>query len=193
MTDPSPPDVWVRLREGLKRMQATLDRKSDLAVRLAQRAQSLRGQRSSDTPPERALSLLAFRAGRERFGVPVAQVLEVQPLDQISLVPGAPAEIRGVIHWRGAVLALLDVSRLFQLPETGLTDIHVCVIVEAAGQRLGLAAGEVEEIHTVASDQLRPVPELSGNIDPEWVAGVWEEDRLILRLDGIIQHLERKK
>jgi purine-binding chemotaxis protein CheW len=120
-------------------------------------------------------------------------VLEVQTLEQLSTVPNAPAVIRGVIHWRGTILSLVDMSQLFQIPETGIFDVHACVIAEAAGKRLAVAASEVEEILSVPRERVREAPALSSDIDPAWVAGVSEENRLILCMEEIVKHLDQKQ
>ncbi len=95
------------------------------------------------------LYVLAFTKGRERFGIPLEAVLEVQSLEQFSPVPGAPAFIRGVVHWRGAVLAILDLTILFEVVEPGLSDLHAFIVVEADGKRVAVAASVVEDLVNV--------------------------------------------
>jgi len=117
--------------------------------------------------------------------------LEVQALEQFSPVPGAPAYVRRMVHWRGAILALLDLTRLFEVTESGLSDLHSYVIVEAAGKRLALAAFLVQDILGVPREQLKPPPHLPSKMAPEWVLGVHDETHLILKLDEIFKHLEQ--
>jgi purine-binding chemotaxis protein CheW len=82
---------------------------------------------------------------------------------------------------------MLDLGKLFQIPETGLADLHACVIVEAAGKRVAVVAGEIEEIVSVPSDQLRPAPEHRGDIPGDWVAGIHDENRIVLRMGQLLQ------
>ena len=101
--------VWERLRERLEQMRATLGRKSDpeaRAKKLTDRAKLVRYQVGTTEPARVPLDFLAITKSRKRYGIPLEYVLEVQALDQFSPVPGAPAFIRGVVHWRGAILAL---------------------------------------------------------------------------------------
>jgi purine-binding chemotaxis protein CheW len=187
------PPVWDRLRERLEQMRAALGRKSDpeaRAKKLQDRARLVRRQAGADEPTTVPLFFLAITKGRERYGIPLEYVLEVQALEQFSPVPGAPASIRGVVHWRGAILALLDLTRLFEVAETGLSDLHAYVVVEAAGKRLAVAASVVDDILSAPRDHLKIAPELSRKIAPEWVVGVHDENRLILKMDEIFKHLE---
>jgi purine-binding chemotaxis protein CheW len=191
-SDEQPP-VWDCLRQSLEQMRAAGGRKIDpqaRAKKLAERARLVRQDAGAGQQPASApLCWLAFRKGRERYGIPLEYVVEVQALEQFSPVPGCAASIRGVVHWRGAILALLDLTRLFEIAETGLSDLHAYVVVEAAGKRLALAASVVEDIVAASQDRVKAAPQLPRTIAPEWVVGVHDENRLILKMDEIIKHL----
>ena len=182
--------IWERLRAQLDELSAAQTRKSDpvaLAARLANRARILRGRTGQVAPTGIPLIFLAFHKASERYGVPIDDVLEVLTLDQFTSVPRTPSFIPGVVHWRGSILALLDPGKLFGIAESGIADTHACVIVEAAHKRIALVTGEVDDIHSVPREQIKPPPALPGDIPPEWVLGVHDENRLILRMDLILQ------
>jgi purine-binding chemotaxis protein CheW len=156
----------------------------------AARAQQLRHHAGAAEPTSLPLFFLAFTKGRNRYGIPVDCVLEVQALEQYSPIPNAPAAITGVVHWRGAILALLDLSRLFEVAETGISDLHAYVVVEVAGKRLAVAASQVDDILAVPMDRLQTAPALPHKILPEWLIGVHDENQLILQIAEIFKHLE---
>jgi purine-binding chemotaxis protein CheW len=131
--------------------------------------------------------ILAFNKGNQRYGIPIHDVIEVQMLEHFSPVPGTPTFISGVIQWRGDVLSLLDLSKLFEIAESGIADIHVFLVVETDDRRVAVVALEIEEILAVSSSEMTPVPELPGNIPPEWLLGVHDNNRLILRMDMILR------
>lgn len=182
--------VWDRLREQLDRLAAgARDRQGPeaLAKKLASRAALLRGRAGGSVNVEAPLVFLAFNKGPHRYGIPIDQVLEVQALDHFTPVPRAPPFLPGVIHWRGAILALLDLGRLFGIPESGLSDAHVAVIVEAAGRRIAVVAREVEELLLTPASQISPPPALPGQSDSPWLAGVCDQNRLLVRMDAILR------
>jgi purine-binding chemotaxis protein CheW len=188
--------VWDRLRERLEQMRVALEQRGGPQARekiRLDRGKLLRHQAGTLEETSLPLFFLAFSKGRKRYGIPVEHVLEVQALEQFSPVPRAPAAIIGVVHWRGAILALLDLSRLFEVAETGLSDLHAYVVVEAAGKRLAVAASQMEDILAVPVDRLKSAPELPHKIAPEWVIGVHLENRLILKMDEICKHLEQNR
>ena len=185
----NPADVWERLRESMEQINGSHQRARDpetLALKLAQRAKLLRGRPSAQGEQSTTL-FLTFSSGQERFGVRLSDVVEIQALDHYSPVPQAPPFIVGVIPWRGAILALFDLGRLFGIPEAGIGDYHVCVIVEAVGRRIALVAREVEDILGIPAEQVKPAPDLPGHAPPEWVAGVHDGNRLLLCLERLLQ------
>lgn len=183
-------DLWARVRESLERLAAIRDKQADpavLAEKRAARAKQWRSRVTTAVSSETPLVHLAFRKGDQRYAVPVENVIEIQALDQFSPVPGTPPFIPGVIHWRGDVLCLLDIGKLFAIPESGIADTQVCLIVEAAGHRLAIVALEIEEIYSVFRSEIKPSPALPDNIPAEWIIGVHDDNRVILQLDNLVQ------
>jgi purine-binding chemotaxis protein CheW len=153
---------------------------------MARRALLLRNRTEPVDSARAPLVCLGFNKSRQRYGIPVEHVLEVQALDRFTSVPKTPAFIAGVVHWRGAILALLDLGALFGVPEAGLSDVHVCVIVEAAGRRMGVIAYEVEEVYSFARKSIAAAPPLPGALPPEWLIGVQDNQRMILNMALIL-------
>ena len=183
-------DVFGELRRRIAEMRSGSVQEvnpESIAEKLAKRAKTLRGRIGKGEPTGPLLSFLAFSHGRQRYGIPIAEIIEVQPFTNYTLVPQTPPFIMGVIHWRGAILALLDLVKLFHVPESGLIDERAYIIVEAAGKRVGFLAGEVEELRTLPLQQMKSIPDLSDDVFPEWVVGVYDENRLILNVDMILQ------
>jgi len=191
VTDTCPADttVWGQIRHRLAQMEASRTASADpaaLAERSAKRARGFRDRTAAVAPAGSQVTFLAFNKGRERYGIPLEDVVEVLPLDQFSLVPGAPAFLLGVVHFRGTIVSLLDLGLVLGIPASGLADLHVLIVVEAGGKRIAVAASQVEEILSVPTDQLKPSPGLSGQAPPEWIAGVYDENRMIVRTAQIL-------
>lgn len=190
ISDQDESTLWSRLRESIDRLATLEHAKTDPTIRaerLAARARQLRGRMVTESPREAASVILTFNKGNQRYGIPVEDVIEVQSLEQFCPVPGTPPFIAGVIHWRGVILALLDLGKLFGFAEPGLADVHVAVIVESGGHRIAIPALEVEEILTIPASAIQPLPELPASLPAEWVSGVHEYQRLILRPANILQ------
>lgn len=183
--------VWDRLHARMNLLHAGRRAANDpaaLASRLAERIKRLRGRTTADARTEVWLSFLAFNNGRQRYGIPLSDIVEIQALEQFSLVPRTPPFIAGVVHWRGTVLALLDLGKVLEDTQSGLPDYHVSIIVDVAGTQVAIIAREVEEILSVPRDQIKPAPQSAGTTPTEWVLGVHDGNRLLLKIDQILEH-----
>jgi purine-binding chemotaxis protein CheW len=170
-----------RLRESIERLKSATEATTNadvLAQRIARRAELLR-DRIKTTDDEDLLQFLGISCGRRHYGIPLSDVLEVQALEQYAAVPGAPPFLRGVTHWRGTILSLLDVDRLLGIPQSGLVDVHVCIVVEGGGRRIGMIASEIDDLYTVPRRLLPTPPSFPGDVPAEWIYGVHEHRRLI--------------
>ena len=167
--------LWERLRESMERMNSGHQRGIDpsaLALKLENRAKLLRGRVSVQTQKQ-TTPYLTFSTGHERFGIPLSEVIEIQALDHYSPVPGTPPFIVGVIPWRGSILTLIDLGRLFRIQESGIGDYHVCIVVDACERRVAFAAREVEDILSIAADNVKTIPELPGHAPAEGWRWPW--------------------
>jgi purine-binding chemotaxis protein CheW len=124
-----------------------------------------------------------FRAGRERFCLPVLEVEEVVDWPIVTRVPLAPQSLMGVFNLRGTIVPLIDIA-FTEGRRPGLLPKHV-VVAAIEGEtpqqfRLGIAADEVIGTFSVSDDALldqapEEVPHCRGMLR--------HEDRLALIVD----------
>jgi len=99
---------------------------------------------------------VVFRIGSERYGLPLASVREVVPPATMSLVPRAPAAVRGIMNLRGRVVTVVELARLLDLPPDSPADGGKVLILDRGRRDLGLLVTGVEGIH--ALDDVTPAP-----------------------------------
>ena len=73
--------------------------------------------------------LLAFRAGGERFAVPLGRVREAARPRRITPLPGAPPSWCGVALVRGEALGVVDVAASVGLPPSTRTSSPLLVVL----------------------------------------------------------------
>lgn len=177
-------DLRERVRADVARINQRRFDPEAVRRRLADRAKHYQ----QATVPERrgeSVPFLCFKTGRDRYGIAVGEVLEIEPLEHLSPVPHAPPFIRGVIQWRGTILALLDLSQLYSIAQAGIADLKAAVIVEAGGKQIAVAAGEIEDILNIRSDEIADSPESDGESSPA-VIGVHDNDRTLFRMEEVL-------
>lgn len=139
-------------------------------------------------PVESLLEILEFRLAQERYAVETRLVREVQPLRQLTPLPCTPSFVLGIVNVRGRILPVLDLKRLFDLSEKGLTDLHRIILVHGADLEFGLLADVIVGVQTIPLDSLQPsLPTLTG-IHAEYLKGVTAERLVVLDLARILEH-----
>src|SRR5262249_47489253 len=98
--------------------------------------------------PLQAVRHVLFRAGDQRFGLPLEAAREVVPPPRAyTRVPHAPASVLGVMNVRGRIVTVVDFARLLALPpgaaEPGAARV---LVLEARKRDLGLQVEEVAGI-----------------------------------------------
>ena len=90
------------------------------------------------------LRVLVVRVGQHEYGIPVSQVREVFRAERVTRVPGTSALVRGIVNVRGAVVTVLDLSRL--LTRERAVTVGSIVLVEHGSRLVGLAVQTVRDV-----------------------------------------------
>jgi purine-binding chemotaxis protein CheW len=124
--------------------------------------------------------LVVFSLGAEEYALPIAAVSEIIRFTEPRSVASEVAWIRGVIGLRGKIIPIFDLASRLELPGTD-TEPGKIVILETGTDQVGVMVDEVEEVLTVESGQLEPVP--TANTDSiEAIAKI--DDRLVILLNS---------
>lgn len=130
---------------------------------------------------------MTFKLAAEEYGVEILQVRELIGVMEITRVPRARSEIRGVINLRGKVIPVLDLRIKFGLPQIETTAQSVIIVVQLpppAAVTMGILVDEVLEVRALEGDQIEPPPDLGDHDDDGVVLGVGKaEKRVIFLLD----------
>jgi purine-binding chemotaxis protein CheW len=152
---------------------------------LRERAQAL----ARVPPPPAAdtiLEVLEFGLASERYAIEQRYVQEVQPLRELTPLPGTPAFILGIVNVRGRIVPVLDLKKFFELPERGLTDLHRTIIVRGHDLEIGLLADVIIGISGVPVESLQPsLPTLTG-IRADYLRGVTDRRLVVLAVERIL-------
>jgi purine-binding chemotaxis protein CheW len=110
------------------------------------------------------LEILEFTLGRERYAFASTFVREVFPLTEITPLPGLPAHVMGVVNVRGRILSVMDIRRLLDFPNVGLTNLNKAIILHNGEMELAVLADEVTGVYVIDLDEGQTtLPTLTGN------------------------------
>lgn len=129
-------------------------------------------------PSEETVQFITFTLGAEEYGVDIMQVREIRGWTPATIIPNAPAYVRGVINLRGIIVPIFDLRARFAIGTTAPTARHVVIIVDTGERTIGLLVDAVSDILSVEPGEIRPVPDI----------GAQDSERV---LDGLIARSER--
>jgi chemotaxis signal transduction protein len=124
------------------------------------------------------------RVGVERYAIPVAHVLEIGEIGDLSAAPGTWDALLGLRNLRGEVLPVFDLAVVLGLPRSDAA--RRMVVAERAGTRAGFAVDEVTDVDAFRTDGQEADSALLSSavlIDGSLV-GVVDVDRLFERLEA---------
>ena len=147
---------------------------------LRARAEALAREPESSDKPHELLEVVSYLLGREKYGVESRFVREVCPLKEMTPLPGTPRFVLGIVNLRGQVLSVIDIRRLFDLPEEGLSDLDRIIVLQDNAMEFGILANAILGVVQVSPNELQPsLPTLTG-IREEYLKGITRERMVIL-------------
>jgi purine-binding chemotaxis protein CheW len=169
------------LRRGLS---PTLEEKRTI---LRARAQLLAEEsKEQGQLPGSFLEVVEFLLGSEHYGIELRYIREIHVLSEFTPLPGTPAFVLGLANVRGQILSVIDIKKLFDLPEKGLTDLNKVIVVRTNHMELGILADAVIGVRSVGLNELQTsLPTLTG-IRAEYLRGLTKDPLMLLDIDRIL-------
>jgi purine-binding chemotaxis protein CheW len=135
------------------------------------------------TSTSHALSqqLVVFLLAGEQYALPIASVSEIIRHTRPRSITTTDPWVRGVIGLRGKIIPIYDLTARLNLPATADAESDKIVIVDTATGHVGVTVQEVEEVLTITSDQIEPVPAGGGGDGLDGIVKLG--DRLVILLD----------
>jgi len=135
-----------------------------------------------DTTKDRYMT---FNIDSEEYGLEISAVKEIIEMVPITRIPESPEYVEGIINLRGDIIGVLDVRKRFsKVPKP--YDAQTCIIVvEHEEYTLGLIVDSVNEVATIAEENIAAPPNAKLNHHNQYIRniGQLENNEVILLLD----------
>jgi len=149
---------------------------------LKARAEALARESEESGRTRDMLEVVAFVLRQEKYGIETRYIREVCPLNELTPLPGAPSFVLGIVNVRGRVLSVIDIGKLFDLPQRGVGDLDRIIVLQHEGMEFAILGNAILGVVRVPADELQPsLPTLTG-LRGEYLRGV-TRDRMAI-LDG---------
>jgi purine-binding chemotaxis protein CheW len=105
--------------------------------------------------------IVVFQLAGEEYGVDIHFVREIIRLTEVTPVPKAPLSVSGVINLRGKIIPVIDGHQRFGLERTPVTTSSRIIVLEVAGEVVGLKVDAATEVLHLSSSQIEKAPDLA--------------------------------
>jgi purine-binding chemotaxis protein CheW len=139
--------------------------------------------------------IVAFSLGTETYGVDIASVREIIPIQRIVSVPRAPSFIEGIINLRGRVIPVLDLRKHFGFEQKKGDPNQRIVLVEAGSESIGVIVDAVSSVLRIPDDSVEAPASVIVGPEIEYINGIAKIDKdlvVLLDLTKIISDAEKK-
>lgn len=170
----NPADIsWIEDEERTKRI-------------LKERARRLAKEPEAVVETSLVMEVLSFMLAGERYAIEARFVVETMPLVELTPLPGLPSFLLGIVNIRGRILSVMDIKKFFDLPETGLSDLHKLIVVRHRDLEVGIVADVLLGLKAIVRERMHSaLPTLTG-IREKYLDGVTDEGTIVLSMEKIL-------
>jgi len=103
-------------------------------------------------------SYLKFQLSGQFYAISVAVVEEILLLPELITIPDAPADVLGLLDYRGKTLPVIHLAKRLGIaqPQCQVTDS--LLVINWQGNKLGVVVNQAEDIITTSEDQIDTIP-----------------------------------
>ena len=128
--------------------------------------------------------VLTFFIGDQVYGIEIPCVIEIIGVPHITVVPGIPYYIKGIINVRSKVVPVIDMRSRFGKEEKEYNERTNTIIIEESGVTVGVIVDEVIGVLPVFAKNIANSPDRIGVNDNKFIKYLLEmQDGIKLVLD----------
>jgi purine-binding chemotaxis protein CheW len=132
--------------------------------------------------PGEADAFVLFRLAFETYGIESRYVREVIPLKALTLLPGVPDFVAGLVNVRGQVLSVINLRQYLALPGSGISDLNTILVLCHEGMEFGVLADAILETAIPSGVRQGPLLTMSAS-GSEYLQAITDDG--VILLDGL--------
>jgi purine-binding chemotaxis protein CheW len=146
---------------------------------LRKRAELLAEEPSKEIEQD-TMEVLVFQIADEKYAVESRYVTKILLLNDLCFLPGVPSFIIGIINVRGHIIPVIDIKKIFEIPNQKSAEESTVVVVETRDAIFGIIADNILGLTRLSLNEIQnSLPMLSG-IRAEYLKGVSDAQLVIL-------------
>lgn len=125
---------------------------------------------------------LTFWTDKQLYGVPIAHVVQIVGMQEVTEIPEFPDYAKGVINLRGSIIPVVDVRLRLHKPESVYSERTCIIVTNINNTSVGFIVDEVDEVTEISEDMVSPPPKVSTEVTNSYLTGVGKLDKCVVLL-----------
>lgn len=167
-------------------MQATPDEAPTMNLLRARAEQLAREPVPLDLDDGTTIEVLEFGLADETYAFELAYLREVGTLRELTPLPGVPDLILGVTCVRGQILAVIDLRKIFGLPERGLHNAWQVLVLQSAQMEFGILAERIAGVRRLPLQGLQTSLATLTGVRAAYLKGITPDGTVVLAADKLL-------
>lgn len=115
---------------------------------------------------------LTFSLGAEDYALSILNVQEIIGMMDVTMVPGVPDYVRGVINLRGKIVPVIDLRTRFSMERAERTDETCIIVVDGSAGEVGVVVDRVSEVLDILGRDIDPPPTFAASVTTAYLLGI---------------------
>ncbi|HEX2736113.1 MAG TPA: chemotaxis protein CheW [Polyangiaceae bacterium] len=128
-------------------------------------------------------SLVGFTVGNAWYAVPIRHVREITHPMPVTALPKSSPVVIGMADHRGEVVTIVDLRIHFGLPERNAAERTKWILLQLAGEPVGLVVDSVTEVFGTQGEPLREAPHAARAAEQGILGVLSRHERLVFVID----------
>ncbi len=143
-----------------------------------------RAKTATDLAAHGSNEFLAFKLGKEEYGIDILKVQEIRGYDTVTRIANAAEHVKGVVNLRGIIVPIIDMRIKFNLGEPSYDQFTVVIILNIGSKVVGMVVDSVSDVITLTLEQIKPAPEMGTALNADYLTGLGTiEERMLILVD----------
>jgi purine-binding chemotaxis protein CheW len=128
------------------------------------------------------MEFLSFKLGQEKYGIDIQKVQELRVYDTVTHIANAPEFLKGVVNLRGIIVPIIDMRIKFNLGTPTYNQFTVVIVLNIGDRVMGIVVDGVSDVIALTPGQIKPAPEMGGQLNTDYLIGIGTLDESMLIL-----------
>ena len=153
---------------------------------LKERAQKISDAQETENLNEAGIEVLKFELANEIFAFEIKYIKEVLPVKEITELPLKENFVLGVINLRGQIISVLDIRKLYGIPERGISNLNRVIVLKNEKIEFGILADNIIDVTKILSSSIQESFTGVDEFRKEYLLGVTPDRVVIIDANKIL-------